>query len=86
MGIAQDIDRVAARSNTAAPVRLGQRYREADFFLEAGNTVVCHLDMDAAGHEAVLCLRRSQGSGLLVFRSRGSLLSRSFRFMMASGS
>lgn len=47
----------AARQNEGPPARVGQRYSKTQFLPEAGNTVVCHLDSDAPGHEAVLEVR-----------------------------
>lgn len=47
----------AARNHTSPPPRLGQRYGASRFLPEAGNTVVCHLDVSAQAHAAVLRAR-----------------------------
>ena len=47
----------AAKNHEHPPSRLDQRYSATRFLPEAGNTVVCHLDFDAAAHSAVLDAR-----------------------------
>ncbi|MEL6467751.1 MAG: DUF1868 domain-containing protein [Pseudomonadota bacterium] len=48
---------LSAGSNSNPPERLGLRYDRSRFLPEGGNTVVCHLDLDAPGHLAVLKAR-----------------------------
>lgn len=48
----------AAHNHTTPPQRLGQRYNATRFLPEAGNTVVCHLDVSDPAHGAVLEARR----------------------------
>lgn len=57
MDLLDGIDAFAETNNTSPPVRLGQRYSATEFLPEHGNTVVCHLDLDAPGHERVLAAR-----------------------------
>jgi len=67
----------AASAHTAPPSRLGTRYDSTRFLPEAGNTVVCHLDFGAPGHEPVLEARaRMQalpGAGNFLFTPVPSL-------------
>ncbi len=44
----------AASSHAEPPARLGQRYSATQFLPEAGNTVVCHLDVTDPAHGAVI--------------------------------
>ncbi|MDU8944430.1 DUF1868 domain-containing protein [Ovoidimarina sediminis] len=54
MDVSEAIAAFAEAGKSAPPARLGQRYSAAEFLPEHGNTVVCHLDLGAPGHEAVL--------------------------------
>ncbi len=67
----------AASQNAAPPARLGQRYDADRFLPEPGNTVVCHLDTRAPGHEAVLTARERMralpGAEGLLFTPASSL-------------
>lgn len=57
MEVSEAIAAFVERNNPAPPARLGQRYSATAFLPEHGNTVVCHLDLEAPGHEAVLAAR-----------------------------
>lgn len=57
MTLNPSLSRFAASNNAAPPSRLGQRYSATKFLPEAGNTVVCHLDITTPQHRAVLKAR-----------------------------
>ncbi len=52
-----DLAQFFASRNDGLPRRFGQRYDAGGFLPEAGNTVVCHLNLEAPGHQAVLDAR-----------------------------
>ncbi len=55
----QGVEFVAARNRSGPPERLGHRYDRERFLPDPGNTVVCHLDLDAPGGKAVLAAREA---------------------------
>lgn len=52
-----DLEQFAVGTNAHPPMRLGQRHSATRFLPDPGNTVVCHLERDTAGGEAVLAAR-----------------------------
>lgn len=58
MTIRIEVDQFLASNHTTPPTSLGRRYDSKKFLPEAGNTVVCHLDLNAPAHTAVLEARR----------------------------
>ncbi|MEJ6390705.1 DUF1868 domain-containing protein [Gymnodinialimonas ulvae] len=53
----RSVDAFAARAHAGPPKRLGQRYDAERFLPDPGNTVVCHLDLEAEGGRAVAAAR-----------------------------
>jgi hypothetical protein len=54
MSVSTEIARFLAGNHSSPPANLGQRYDATQFLPEAGNTVVCPLDVSAPTHTAVL--------------------------------
>lgn len=67
----------AERENAAPPRRLGQRYDADRFLPDPGNTVVCHLDLEAEGGRAVAAARAAMmalpGADRFLFTPQESL-------------
>ena len=57
MSIREQVSRFAERNQSAPPARLGQRFTRSEFLPEAGNTVVCHLDVEDPRHTRILDAR-----------------------------
>lgn len=57
MSLKSDLTPFFESANAGSPSRLGSRYSEAVFLPEAGNTIVCHLDLKDPAHKHVLDAR-----------------------------
>lgn len=58
MTISTEIAAFLQSQNSSPPRSFGQRYDTEKFLPEAGNTVVCHLDVETSTHTAVLEARK----------------------------